>query len=398
MAVEHVWDTTAADSTSEELAYFAALGFAVPTAAGCICALSLKHMLDWLLKPRGPPLVEGEEVNIHGNVPYRAFALLIVLQFLYCPGGMPLPNPMVGLGVVFIPPYVKKISFTDAYFFLNQWVRVGSAPLKKEQVMFLHSSSESTAIPYLQPYPMWLDYVTKDLIKEAPKHAPLHCFWAFCLHRIVVVVPDRLSGRLAPYMYTPHCEGHDPFLEPDVPKSVPRDLANWVHWDIRMAKPTEFHWALEEDKAFHAHLAQVKQDWANREAPASKGKDTKHKNAASKGGSAAKVKKPRLATKGKTSTLQLLLNEARLEEGGEGDPDLSGLAGGLLDTPLSDSVKDDVDELLGSICSFQLQAMYEMGSVRMVDRALAEGFSAEFLRLSRVVTEDLTKSLCHHHK
>ena len=28
----------------------------------------------------------------------------------------------------------------------------------------------------------------------------------------------------------------------------------------------------------------------------------------------------------------------------------------------------------------------------------AEGFSAKFLRLSRVVTEDLTKSLHHHHK
>ena len=32
----------------------------------------------------------------------------------------------------------------------------------------------------------------------------------------------------------------------------------------------------------------------------------------------------------------------------------------------------------------------------MVDQALTEGFSAEFLRLSRVVTEDPTKSLRHH--
>ena len=77
---------------------------------------------------------------------------------------------------------------------------------------------------------------------------------------------------------------------------------------------------------------------------------------------------------------------------------LSDLAGGLLDTPLPGTVKSDVDKLLGNIRSFQLQAMYEMGSVRMVDRALAEGFSAEFLMLSRVVTEGLTKSLHHHHE
>ena len=39
-----------------------------------------------------------------------------------------------------------------------------------------------------------------------------------------------------------------------------------------------------------------------------------------------------------------------------------------------------------------------MGSVRMVDRALAEAFTAEFMRLSRVVMEDLSKSLCNHHE
>ena len=75
------------------------------------------------------------------------------------------------------------------------------------------------------------------------------------------------------------------------------------------------------------------------------------------------------------------MNEARLGEGEDGDLKLSELAGGLLDPPLSNDVREDVDELLGSIRSFQFQAMYEMGSVRMVDRALSEGFSAEFLRL-----------------
>ena len=92
------------------------------------------------------------------------------------------------------------------------------------------------------------------------------------------------------------------------------------------------------------------------------------------------------------------MNEVQLGEGEDRDLKLSGLTGGLLDPPLSTDVKEDVDELLGSILSFQLQALYEMGSVRMVDWALTEGFSAEFLRLSRVVTEELTKSLGHHHE
>ena len=44
MVVEQVWDTTTTDSTSEELAHFAGLKFAVPTAVGSISALPLQHM------------------------------------------------------------------------------------------------------------------------------------------------------------------------------------------------------------------------------------------------------------------------------------------------------------------------------------------------------------------
>ena len=92
------------------------------------------------------------------------------------------------------------------------------------------------------------------------------------------------------------------------------------------------------------------------------------------------------------------MKEARLGDDEDEDADLLGLAGGLLDTPLLAGVKEDVDALLGSICSYQLQALYEMGSVRMVDRALTEGFTTEFMRLSRVVTKDLSKSLRNHHE
>ena len=92
------------------------------------------------------------------------------------------------------------------------------------------------------------------------------------------------------------------------------------------------------------------------------------------------------------------MNEARLGDDEGEDQELLGLAGGLLDTLLSADVKEDVDALLGSIHSFQLPALYEMGSVRMVDRALTEGFTTEFMRLSRVVTEDLSKSLHNHHE
>ena len=211
-------------------------------------------MLDWLLNPHGPPLVEGEERNVQGHLPRRAFALLAAPRFLYRPGGMPSPEPMIGVGVVFIPPYVQKLSFRDAYLFLNQCVRVSSKPLEEEQIVFLRSSFKSATIPHMQPYPLWLDYATKGLVKEVPKQAPLHCFRAFHLHRIVAVAPEELSG-LAPYVYTPRCRGHDPFLEPNIPEATPESSVKWAQWNIRVTDPSDFHWSLLEDKTFDAHLA-----------------------------------------------------------------------------------------------------------------------------------------------
>ena len=300
-------------------------------------------MLDWLLNPNGPPLMEGEECNIQGHLPHRAFALLAAPGFLYGPGGTPAPKPMIGVGVVFVPPYVQKLSFRDAYFFLNQCVRVGSKPLKEEQVVFLHSSFKSTTVLYMQPYPLWLDYATEGLFKEALKQAPLHCFRAFHLHRIVAVAPEELSG-LAPYVYTLRCRDHDPFLEPKVPKAPPESSVKWAQWNIRVTDPSDSHWSLLEDKMFDSHLARVQQDRASKEALTLKGKGAKRKNPASKGGPAPKAKKPCTATKSGTSALRTLMKEARL--GDDEDEDLLGLAGGLLDTPLSAGVKEDVEHLL----------------------------------------------------
>ena len=79
------------------------------------------------------------------------------------------------------------------------------------------------------------------------------------------------------------------------------------------------------------------------------------------------------------------LKEANLLEECEDDDDLmDGILPNpesLLDQPLPEDVQDAVEELLQSICSFQLQALHEMGGIRMVDQALGEGLMAEFSRI-----------------
>ena len=75
-----------------------------------------------------------------------------------------------------------------------------------------------------------------------------------------------------------------------------------------------------------------------------------------------------------TSALRTLMKEARLGDDEGKDADLLGLTEGLLDTPLPTDVKEDVYELFGSIHSYQLQALYEMGSIRMVDQPLVVNY------------------------
>ena len=54
-------------------------------------------------------------------------------------------------------------------------------------------------------------------------------------------------------------------------------------------------------------------------------------------------------------------------------------------------------KILGCLHTLHLQMMHEMGSVREVDRILAQTLMAEFVRLQLIVGEDLTKSLLALH-
>ena len=65
--------------------------------------------------------------------------------------------------------------------------------------------------------------------------------------------------------------------------------------------------------------------------------------------------------------------------------------------PNREQVLETTHGILEHIHALHLQTMHEMGSVQEVDRALAQTFMAEFVRLQLIVGEDLTKSLMALH-
>ena len=62
-----------------------------------------------------------------------------------------------------------------------------------------------------------------------------------------------------------------------------------------------------------------------------------------------------------------------------------------------DQVLETTHEIIAHIHTLHLQTMHEMGSVREVDRTLAQTLMAEFSRLQLIVGEDFTKSLIALH-
>ena len=62
-------------------------------------------------------------------------------------------------------------------------------------------------------------------------------------------------------------------------------------------------------------------------------------------------------------------------------------------TPNRERVLETTRGILEHIHTLHLQTMHEMGSVREVDRTLAQTLMAKFVRLQLIVGEDLTKSL-----
>ena len=75
-------------------------------------AIQLKSVLKWLLKPRGPNLVEAAM----GAAPEKALVLAVTKHMLYEED-----LPSMGVGLVYKPHDISTESFCIAYMHLNVW-------------------------------------------------------------------------------------------------------------------------------------------------------------------------------------------------------------------------------------------------------------------------------------
>ena len=145
-------------------------------------AVPMKSLLEWLLKPKGPNLVEATAAA--AAAPEKALVLAATRRMLY--GEDP---PYVGVGLVYKPHYISTESFCAAYMDLNVWHAAASSEDSADKLdsscFILVSISEMTdVVPIAMPHPIFLDVGSKEVMEKIGE--PLAPLWfrGFRLHAV----------------------------------------------------------------------------------------------------------------------------------------------------------------------------------------------------------------------
>ena len=350
------------EHTSSSAAYLGALGFTKPLEKLVLHAVPLKSLLEWLLKPRGPNLLEATVAV----VPEKALVLATTKHMLY--GEDPL---YVGVGLVYKPHYISTESFSTAYMHLQVWHAAGSgedSPEKLDSPCFIlvTVSEMSDIMPVAMPHPVFLDVGSKEAMDKTGK--PLAPLWfrGFRLHTVWSRPP---GGEPVHQIAFPRLQGEAtaPMLEYE-PERLPQSMRQGPKMSITLRPPSSEHWNIESNLMLTVTMEMYKQ---------------RHE--------AKRVEQDpeRESTGTKASPKEMPVPEEAPQAMASGSRAVS-------PTETTNQGERDLETTLGvveRIHALHLQIIHEMGSVREVEQVAVRTLMAEFARLQSILCEDLTKSL-----
>ena len=368
MFIQRVWDRlyltppSLDEHTSSSSAYLGALGFMKPLEQIVLHAIPLKSLLEWLVKPRGPHLVEAPM----GRVPEKALVLAVTKCMLY--GEDP---PSMGVGLVYKPHYVSMESFCRAYVHLNVWHAVASKEdstdkLDSSRFILVSISETSKVMPDALPHPLFLDVVDKEAIEETGEPLAPHWFQGFRLHTVWSQPP----GEEPVHQIAFPCLRGDataPMLEHE-PEKFPPSMRQGPKVVIPLRPPSSRHWNIDSDLTFtiavdtHHRQHEAKKTGQDQERKSAGAEESPRETPAPEGAS--------LATAG-SSQAASPMETAHQEE-------------------------QDLEVALSAvrrIHAIHLQTIHDMGCMREVEQVAVSTLMVEFARLQSILGEDLTQSL-----
>ena len=181
--------------TDDSGSFFGALGFTVPVEELTLRMASMANILNWLIQPKGPHLVDGTSTPDS----LTALAILVTLEALCDPD-----TPRAGLGLIYKAPYIQATSFSEAYFFLKSTSQAEASNWTTSAlIVFVQIHKSSQVIPLPGVATLFLDVKTAEDITNSNEPRPPQDFRGFRLHRVVYVGVGPLVGQVA----FPHLQG-----------------------------------------------------------------------------------------------------------------------------------------------------------------------------------------------
>ena len=332
----------------EFTAFLGALGFTRPVEQLMLRSVPLPSLLFWLSQPKGSSLVEAtlpaEEVRVTSAC--RSMAIAVSEEMLYKDN-----CPLVGAGLVYMPPYLPQVPFSVAYMNLCVWRDAAEVPesqLVGTRLMFIHASEASGFLPVAEGHPVLLDASATEVLCDIETSVSPLSLRGFQLHTAFALLPN---GSKACNIVSPWFQGgNTSALIPYDEETLSPELGPQPPTEISLCAPSEDHWTIMLDTAFPSIIKEYRR---LREQAASQPTETRVLPSSNSGNGAGRSE----AAPSRERTLQM------------------------------------VDSILDQAHALQLQSMADLRCIRELDRTLARTLMAEFSCVQLIVLEDVSKSL-----
>ena len=330
-------------------------------------------------------------------------------------------NAVVGMGLVFKPAYIPTVSFSSLLMTLMDWFVNPKERLSEACLTFLNVSPESKVYPLCRDYPVLVDLTSKELVSSHFMRSQVTNFQAFKLPLVRGLSPK--SNEWAWYISVPCLVGTalyllTPYQERGLPEEGFRSSSTLC---VSLSAPDQDHWSIHADKKFAKIVKCLAEERLQRQKEAEDKVEVKEEDTEEQGGGEA------AATATTTKLPNSTASAMEINEGGDGPdsgappphsaPTQRPLEHMMRDITLEATDRDIIfpitpvggpppynhelsaenrrkaEEAMKKICSLHLQAIYNTGAVRQVDRILAELLMAQFTRVNQMMGKDLNTSL-----
>ena len=237
-------------------AFLGALGFTRPVEQLELRSVPLPSLLSWLSRLKGCNLVEAtipaEEVRTTSAC--RSMAIAVSGEMLYkdkC--------PLVGVGLVYTPPYLPQVPFSVAYMNLCEWRDVAEVPenrLVGTRLMFIHASEASGFLPVAEGHPVLLDASATEVLCDIETSVSPLSLRGFQLHTVLVTLAE--GGRAHNIVLPWFQGGRASALLLYDEETVSTELGPQPPMRISLCAPSQDHWTIVLDTVFSSTIEEYR--------------------------------------------------------------------------------------------------------------------------------------------